>query len=225
MMFPPPSTDFDYSRTPSSRRRGCQSASVLVGQDHSESGCLADTSALHKRRCYPPRSPLFTPAGFYILITNDPRENLLSCHKLWLSKADFTWLIIISHKGMLVLHYDVIWLIAFTWLRTCESLVDYDWLIVSWRHDCDFIWCNDFAHDSDYESWVSRMRLIREHHRVYGYGSRKEKGAQLICKNQLMDFAPWLIMSHGGYVRNGDVSPGLGLCEDAYIRRLVSTKR
>jgi len=78
MMFPPPSTDFDYSRTPSSRRRGCQSASVLVGQDHSESGCLADTSALHKRRCYPPRSPLFAPAGFYIVITNDPRENLLS---------------------------------------------------------------------------------------------------------------------------------------------------
>jgi len=54
MMFPPPSTDFDYPQSPLSRRRGCQSASVLVGQDLPESGCLADTSALHKRRCYPP---------------------------------------------------------------------------------------------------------------------------------------------------------------------------
>jgi len=47
-------------------------------------------------------------------------------------------------------------------------LVDcYDWLIVLITHDCksyDVITC---AHDSHYESWVSRMSLIRAHDLIY----------------------------------------------------------
>ena len=94
--------------------------------------------------------PTFT-FGYCLLInhtTSDTQPTQWSlCDKSWLSKADFTWLILISHKVCWVFHYDVIWLIAFTWLRTCESLGDYDWLMISWRHDRDVIWCNDFAYD------------------------------------------------------------------------------
>jgi len=64
-MFPSPATDFDYPRASLGRRRGCQSASVSVGQDLPKSGCLAVTSVLHKWRRYRTRSPLFSPAGCY----------------------------------------------------------------------------------------------------------------------------------------------------------------
>ena len=64
-----------------------------------------------------------------------------------------------------------LWLIAFTWLRTCESLVDYDWLTISWLTIVTSYDVMTFAHDSYYKSWVSRMRLIWAHYRVYGFGS------------------------------------------------------
>jgi len=64
-MFPSPMTDFDHLRAPPGRRPGCQSASVSVGQDLTESGCLAHTSVLHKQGGYRPRSSLSTPAGYY----------------------------------------------------------------------------------------------------------------------------------------------------------------
>jgi len=40
-----------------------------------------------------------------------------------------------------------------------------------------------------------------------------------------MDFTLEHIMSHNDYVTQGDESPGLGLWEDANIRRVVLTKR
>jgi len=92
------------------------------------------------------------------------------CHESWLSKVDFTWLILISHKVCWFCTMTSLRLIAFTWLRTCESLVDYDWLMVSWLTMVMSYDVMTFAHDSYYESWVSRMWLIWAHDRVYGFG-------------------------------------------------------
>ena len=61
------------------------------------------------------------------------------CHKSWLGKADFTWLIVISHRYVIVSRYEVSWLLVLTWLRNSESLVCYDWYSHLW-----VIWCNDF---------------------------------------------------------------------------------
>jgi len=83
-----------------------------------------------------------------------------SCHKLWLSKADFTWLILMSHKVCWISHYDVTWLIVLTWLRTRESLLYFDWLMVSWLTMVTSYDVMTFAHDSYYESWVSRVWLV-----------------------------------------------------------------
>ena len=100
-----------------------------------------------------------------------------------------------SHKVCWFSHYDVAWLIAFTWLRTCEPLLDYDWLLVSWltivtSYDVMF-----FAHDSGYESWVSRVWLLWAHDLVYEFwlvnGMLGDDSYE-----SLMDFALWLAMSH-----------------------------
>jgi len=90
-------------------------------------------------------------------------DNLGICHKSWLSKADFTWLIVMSHKVCWFSQYDVARLIAFTWLRPCESSLYYDWLIVSWLTIVTSYDVMPFAHDSCYESWVLRMWLIWAH--------------------------------------------------------------
>ena len=109
--------------------------------------------------------------------------HLNRCHKSWLSKAGFTWLIFMSRKVCWILHYDVTWLIVLTWLCTCESLLYYDWLIVSWLMIVTSYDVMIFADDSYYESWVSRMWLVWAHDLVYELS---------------MDFALWLTMSHRG---------------------------
>ena len=91
------------------------------------------------------------------------------CHKSWPSKADFTWLILMSHKVYWILHYDVTWLIVLTWLRSRESLLYYDWLNVSWLTIVTSYDVMTFAHDSYYESWVSRMWLVWAHDLVYEF--------------------------------------------------------
>ena len=140
--------------------------------------------------------------------------HMLWCHKLWLSQAEFTWLILISHKVCWILHYDVIWLITFTWLRTCESWLYYDWLIVLWLTIVTSYDVMTFAHDSCYESWVSHMWLIWA----------QDLGSEFwLVKRRLwddsyessMDFPLWLIMRDRSYVTRGDESPGLGLWEMA----------
>ena len=117
------------------------------------------------------------------------------CHKSWPSKADFTWLIFMSHKVCWISHYDVTWLIVLTWLCTRKSLLclGNDFM----THDCDVIWCNDFrtwltlwvmslarvtrwAHDLVYEFWLVNGILGNDSY------------------ESLMDFALWLTMSHRG---------------------------
>ena len=73
-----------------------------------------------------------------------------------------------SHKVCWIPHYDVTWLIVLTWLRTRESSLHYDRLIVSWLTIVTSYDVMTFAHDSDCESWVSRMRLIWAHDLGYG---------------------------------------------------------
>ena len=125
------------------------------------------------------KSFAFLPAFLH----SPSNHSTASCHKLWLSKADFTWLILMSHKVCWISHYDVTWLIVFTWLRTRESLLYFDWLIVSWLTIVTLYDVMTFTHDSHYESWVSRMWLVWAHD--LGYKSS-------------MDFALWLTMSHRG---------------------------
>ena len=120
-----------------------------------------------------------------------------NCHKSWVSKADFTWLILMSHKVCWILHYEVTWLIVLTWLRTCESLLYYDWLNVSWLTIVTSYDVMTFAHDSHHESWVSRMGLVWAHDLVYEFWLVN----RMLCDDSLessMDFALWLTMSHRG---------------------------
>ena len=122
---------------------------------------------------------------------------IIWCHKLWLSKADFTWLILMSHKVCWISHYDVTWLIVLTWLRTREWLLYFDWLIVSWLTIVTSYDVMTFAHDSYYESWVSRVWLVWAHNLVYEFwlvnGMLGDDSYE-----SLMDFALWLTMSHRG---------------------------
>jgi len=57
---------------------------------------------------------------------------LIGCHKSWLSKADFTWLIVISHK--LCLHFTLCSQLTHSshMTRTCASSLYYNWLILLW---------------------------------------------------------------------------------------------
>ena len=126
----------------------------------------------------------------YILI-------VIWCHKSWLSKADFTWLIFMSHKVCWIPHYDLAWLIVRTWLRTRESLVYYDWLIVSWLTIVMSYDVMTFAHDSHYESWVSHMWLVWAHDLAYEFWLINGMLCDDSCESS-MDFARWLTMSHRG---------------------------
>ena len=98
-----------------------------------------------------------------------PSSTQRICHKSWLSKADFTWLILMSHKVCGIPHYDVTGLIVLTWLGTREELLYYDWLIVSWLTIVTSYGVMTFAHDSYNESWVSRMWLVWAHELVYEF--------------------------------------------------------
>jgi len=100
-----------------------------------------------------------------------------------------------SHKVCWILHYDVTWLIVLTWLCTCESLLCYDWLIVSWLTIVKSYDVMTFAHDSYYESWVSRMWLIRAHDLVYELWLVNGMLRDDSCESS-MGFALWLTMSH-----------------------------
>ena len=144
--------------------------------------------------------------------------------KSWLSKADFTWPILISHKVCWFSYYDVTWLIVRTWLRTCESSLYYDWLMVSWLKIVKSYDVFIFTHDSYYESWVSRIWLIWAHDLVYRFWLVKGC-AQLTQTSQLRDFTLWLTMSQRCYVTWGHESPELGVWEDAYRTSFVLTKR
>ena len=85
---------------------------------------------------------------------------LSCCHKSWLGEADFTWLIGISHRYVIVSRYDVSWLIVLTWLWNRELLLSYDWFIFWTTHNCESYDVMTPACDSDNESRVSHMRLI-----------------------------------------------------------------
>ena len=87
--------------------------------------------------------------------------NGVKCHKSWLGKVDFTWLIVISHRYVIVLLYDVSWLIALTWLHNSELLLCYNWFMFWTTHICESYDVMTFARDSDYESRVSHTRLIQ----------------------------------------------------------------
>jgi len=102
-----------------------------------------------------------------------------------------------SDKVCWILHDDGTWLIVLTWLRTCESLLGYDWLIVSWLTIVTSYDVMIFARDSYYESWVSRMWLVWAHDLVYEFWLVNG----MLCDDSYessMDFALWLTMSHRG---------------------------
>jgi len=76
------------------------------------------------------------------------------CHKSWLSKADFTWLIVISHKVCLCFVLCSQLTHSSHMTRTCVSSLCYDWLMFLWL---TIVSHNDvmiFASDSHYESRV-----------------------------------------------------------------------
>jgi len=87
--------------------------------------------------------------------------------------------------------------LCFTLLRTCESLLYYDWLNGSWLTIVKSYDLMTFAHDSHYESWVSRMWLAWAHDLVYEFwlvnGILRDDSYE-----SSMDFALWLTTSHRG---------------------------
>jgi len=102
-----------------------------------------------------------------------------------------------SHKVCWISHYNVTWLLVLTWLRTRESLLYFDCLIVSWLTIVTSYDIRTFAHDSHYESWVSRMWLVWAHDLVYEFWLVNG----MLCDDSYessMDFALWFTMSHRG---------------------------
>ena len=67
------------------------------------------------------------------------------------------WLIYVWN----VSRYDVSWLIVFTWLRSSELLLCYDWFMFETTHICESYEVMTFARNSVYESRVSHIRVIR----------------------------------------------------------------
>ena len=123
----------------------------------------------------------------------------LSLSQFWLSKADFTWLIVISHRYVLVLHYDVDWLIVFhnDGAVARHLLVVICWLIHDsrlWSYD---VWLLHMTHS--YESWVSHMWPDWGHMICFISFDWFWYVAQLTHRSQLMDFTLWLVMSHESY--------------------------
>ena len=92
--------------------------------------------------------------------------------------------------------YAVTWLIVSHMTRTCVSSLGYDWLIVIWLTIVSHNDVMTFAHDSHYESWVSRMWPIRAHDLFYElwlvYGTLR---TSLMWASK--GFRVWLSMSHG----------------------------
>ena len=83
--------------------------------------------------------------------------------QIWLSKADFTWLIVISHRY--VIGFTLLSQLThsiFTWRRNSVSLVYCYWLFSFVTHNCEShdIWLSHMTHS--YESWVSRMWSISD---------------------------------------------------------------
>ena len=80
---------------------------------------------------------------------------------------------------------------------TCESLLCYDWLIVSWLKIVTSYDVMIFTHDSYYESWVSRTWLVWAHDLVYEFWLVNG----MLCDDSYessMHFAVWLTTSHSG---------------------------
>ena len=137
----------------------------------------------------------------WLVTLSYPRQSTRSeasaslCHKSWLSKADLTWLILMSHKVCWIPHYELTWLIVLTWRLTRESLLYFDWLIVSWLTIVTSYDVMTFAHDSYYESWVSPMWLVWAHDLVYEVWLVNG----MLCDDSYessMDFTLWLTTSH-----------------------------
>ena len=78
------------------------------------------------------------------------------CHKSWLSKADFTWLIIISHKVCLCFTLCSQLTHGSHMTRTCVLSLCYDWLMFLWLTIVSHNDVMTFARDSHYKSRVSR---------------------------------------------------------------------
>ena len=120
-----------------------------------------------------------------------------------------------SHKVYWISHNDVTWLIVLTWLRTRESLLYFDWLIVSWLTIVTSYDVMTFAHDSYYESWVSRVWLVWAHDLGYEFWLVNGMLGNDSYES-LMDFALWLTMS-----RRGLCSARWWVTKDRVVRRCL----
>jgi len=88
-----------------------------------------------------------------------------NCHKSWLSKADFIWLIVISHKVCLCFTLCSQLTYSSQMTRTCVSSLCYNWLMFLWLTIVSHNDVMTFAHDSHYESRVPRRwRTLRTWH-------------------------------------------------------------
>jgi len=93
----------------------------------------------------------------FILSSFDNRfTNVFHCHKSWLSKEDFTWLIVISHKVCLCFTLCSQLTHSSHMTRTCMSSLCYDWLMFLWLTIVSHNDVMTFARDSHYESRVPR---------------------------------------------------------------------
>ena len=90
------------------------------------------------------------------------------CHKSWLSKQDFTWLIVISHKVCLCFTLCSQLTNSTHMTRTCVSWLCYDWLMFLWHTIVSHNDVMTFARDSHYESRVPRRwRALRTGYVLY----------------------------------------------------------
>ena len=67
-----------------------------------------------------------------IYATGKNRLDEYLCHKSWLSKAHFTWLIVISHTVCLCFALCSQLTYSSQMTRTCVSSLCYDWLMFQW---------------------------------------------------------------------------------------------
>jgi len=125
---------------------------------------------------------------------------------------------------MLVLHYNVIWLIG-------SHMTPYLWVLdILWLFDSlglmiimsDDVW---LSHLTQIMSPGFHVTDLFEHLTWFMSFDWLKNIAQSTHESQIMDFTLWLTMSNRGCMTWGDKSPGLGLLEDTHIRGLVPTKR
>jgi len=84
------------------------------------------------------------------------------CHKSWLSKADFTWIVVTSHKVCLCFTLCSQLTHSSHMTRTCVSSLCYNWLMFLWLTIVSHNDVMTFARDSLYESRVPRRwRALR----------------------------------------------------------------